>query len=74
MKQKFTNFLVLMLCVLFCNTLLAQVSGTVFQDFNGNGIIEAGELGMPGVQINAYNAADVQVASTTFLPAMVRTI
>ena len=63
MKQKFTNLLVLMLCVLGCNTAIAQVSGTVFQDFNGNGILDAGELGLPGVQVKAYNAADVQVAS-----------
>ena len=33
----------------------AGISGTVFRDFNGNGLQEANEPLMPGVTVNAYN-------------------
>jgi hypothetical protein len=48
----------LMACLAFLPTdLAAQVSGSVFRDFNGNGSKEANEPLMPGITVNAYNAA-----------------
>jgi SdrD B-like domain/Secretion system C-terminal sorting domain len=47
----------------------AQISGTVFRDYNSNGTREATtaytEPMVPGVIVNAYNAADVLIASYT---------
>jgi hypothetical protein len=53
----------------------AQISGTVFRDYNGDGIqnntVATGtnaaniETGIPGVVINAFNAADVLIAAQT---------
>ncbi|HEX5041667.1 MAG TPA: SGNH/GDSL hydrolase family protein [Candidatus Polarisedimenticolaceae bacterium] len=49
---------------------LAQVSGTAFEDRNGNGIQDAGEPGLPGVQIEVFGTRDAggafdQTASST---------
>lgn len=50
-------------------TSFAQISGTTFRDYNGNGTRETGsgfiEPILPGVIVNAYNSNDVQVASFT---------
>ncbi|WP_461137333.1 SdrD B-like domain-containing protein, partial [Spirosoma terrae] len=44
----------------------AQVSGTVFRDFNANGVRDgASEVGVGGVSVTAFNTAGVQVATTT---------
>ncbi|WP_185155628.1 SdrD B-like domain-containing protein [Rudanella paleaurantiibacter] len=44
----------------------AQVSGTVFRDYNGNGIKDAGEGGVSGVTVTAYfNATLTSAISTT---------
>jgi hypothetical protein len=46
----------------------AQITGTVYRDYNGNGIrgttAPNKEPGVPGVTINAFNNADVLIAST----------
>lgn len=42
----------------------AQVSGTVFRDFNGNGTKDTYEPGIAGVTVKAYNAAGTQVGAT----------
>ena len=39
-------------------------SGTVFRDFNGNGVKDTNEPGVLGVTVKAYNAAGTQVGST----------
>ena len=55
----------------FCATINAQISGTVFRDFNANGVqntpstgVAAGEVGVPNITIRAYDADDA-VASPT---------
>ncbi|MCS7036539.1 MAG: hypothetical protein NZM41_07745, partial [Saprospiraceae bacterium] len=44
--------------------LQAQVTGTVFRDFNGNGIQDANEPLASGVTVNVYNTANVLCATT----------
>jgi hypothetical protein len=63
MQQKFTKLMSMLLLLVLGNSIQAQVSGTVFQDFNGNGTLDPGELGLPGVQVKAFNVADVQIAA-----------
>jgi hypothetical protein len=41
------------------------VSGTVYNDANGNGVRDAGEAGMPGVSVQLKTPAGSVVASTT---------
>ena len=59
---------VLVLC-LFSFSAQAQVSGKVFKDYNGNGTQGTAapnlEVGVPGIFVNAYNSADVLLASYT---------
>jgi hypothetical protein len=47
----------------------AQISGTVYRDYNGNGVrgtvVPNLEPGVTGIIVNAYNAADAIVASYT---------
>jgi hypothetical protein len=66
MKLIITFQLLLLLCHLHGN---AQISGIVFRDFNNNGTRESSgtytEPLVPGVVVNAYNAAEVLVASYT---------
>ena len=55
--------------VLICLSLTsqAQISGTVFKDFNFNGTQEASapvEPGVFGVQVKTFNAAGIQMATT----------
>jgi protocatechuate 3,4-dioxygenase beta subunit len=56
--------------LLFGNAGFAQISGTVFRDFNNNGTRQntSGtfvEPGVKGIIINAYNASEVLIASYT---------
>lgn len=59
---------ILLLCIVSL-TVKAQISGTAFRDFNGNGTRQnaAGfvEPVAPGIIVNAYNGNDVQIASFT---------
>ncbi|MBN8589627.1 MAG: hypothetical protein J0L94_15050 [Rhodothermia bacterium] len=43
---------------------LAQVSGQVFRDFNGNGIKDANEIGEPGITVRAFNSVGTEVAGS----------
>jgi hypothetical protein len=45
----------------------ADISGTVFRDFNSNGLLDVSskEIGITGVTVNAIDSAGNQVASTT---------
>lgn len=49
--------------------LQAQISGTVFRDYNGNGTRETAaptiEPGAPNIVVNAYNASNNLIATTT---------
>lgn len=42
------------LCLLITLAVQAQITGTVFQDYNANGIRDAGEPGRPGVVVKAF--------------------
>lgn len=44
-------------------SLRAQISGSVFRDFNGNGSKDANEPLVPGVTVNAYNSSNALIAS-----------
>ena len=44
------------------------VAGTVFVDPNGNGVLNAGEVGIPGVTVELRNAGGVVVQTTTTGP------
>jgi hypothetical protein len=51
------------------NPALADVSGTVWNDTNGNGIQDPGEPGIPGVTVCLVNSSGVTVACTTTDPS-----
>ena len=40
------------------------VGNTVWEDLNGNGVIDAGEPGVGGVQVKLYNSNNVLIATT----------
>lgn len=56
MKKKYSSFLAFSLLLLLGN-LNAQVSGTVFRDYNGNGTKESLEPLVAGITVNIYTAA-----------------
>ncbi len=64
-------YLLLLVVLLIMNTgsSLAQISGTAFRDFNSNGTKGTAtpnlEPGVQGIIVNAYNSADVLIASYT---------
>jgi choice-of-anchor A domain-containing protein/uncharacterized repeat protein (TIGR01451 family) len=43
----------------------AQITGFVYQDFNSNGIKDAGDAGLAAATVRAYNASNVQIGTTT---------
>ncbi len=46
-------------------TAYAQITGTVFQDYNANGIRDAGEPGQSGVNVRVFRASSELLAGTT---------
>lgn len=76
-KQKFpVRFIAVIALVVFCLAGLSVMvmrtaqaagnfTGTVFQDFNGNGTKDTLDPGLGGVTVTAYNAAGTAVATTT---------
>ena len=68
MKNLLTPLIFLFSLVIFSDT-QAQVTGIVYRDYNGNGTRQTAaptiEPGVEGVIINAYNAADVLISTTT---------
>jgi hypothetical protein len=70
MKNLYYGFIVL-LCALTNFSATAQISGTVFKDFNNNGLYENTattfpfEKGLPAATVNVYNATNVLVGTTT---------
>ncbi len=67
--KNFTKVVFLVLCVAVPSLVQAQVSGTVFRDFNGNGVKDNtatfNEPFLAGVTVKAYSAADVLLATAT---------
>ena len=68
MKQ-FSTLLLAGLCLAISASTQAQISGTVYRDYNGNGsrqtVAPTIEPGVGGVVVNAYNSGDALIASTT---------
>lgn len=60
-----TKFILLFFFIGFSFPLHAQISGTVFRDFNNDGIMQAGtEPGVSGVTVNAYDANNTVINTT----------
>lgn len=55
-------------CLSFSSVVQADISGSVFRDFNANGVFDNGasfaELGVAGVTVKAFDVTGTQVAST----------
>ncbi|MBK8557080.1 MAG: hypothetical protein IPL65_15500 [Lewinellaceae bacterium] len=67
---RLTHFVMLVMLTGFASTLNAQITGTVFRDFNGDGVQQAGEPGRGGIIVKAYTnatlpAKDVFLVQTT---------
>ena len=62
MKKK--NYVLTVLCIALSLQGLAQISGSVFRDFNGDGVKQTNEPLMPDVIVTAYGADDVQCGTT----------
>ncbi len=69
MNMKKLNLAAVLFLVLLKTGLFAQISGTVFRDFNANGIKENitdfDENGMAGVTVIAYSSSGAIVGTTT---------
>jgi Secretion system C-terminal sorting domain/SdrD B-like domain len=63
MRKKLNFYLVIFLITSNLSA-IAQISGNVFRDYNGNGLKSTLEPGVEGVTIKAFNALDVMIAST----------
>ncbi|MFN4144970.1 MAG: SdrD B-like domain-containing protein, partial [Runella sp.] len=60
-----SGILIALLCVLFFPLATqAQVTGSVFRDFNGNGTKDANEPLVSGVTVNVYDASNALCATT----------
>ena len=64
-----TKIILVLFCVAVSNIVNAQTTGSVFRDYNGNGTKQTNEPFVPGVTVNAYNAADALVGSTVTIAA-----
>lgn len=65
--KNLSTFLVVMLCTIYSVNSIAQTTGTVFRDYNGNGTRQTVSPNLEplvaGIIVNAYNSIDVLVAS-----------
>jgi hypothetical protein len=59
------NLIINALLILFIGNLNAQISGTVFRDFNGNGTKDTNEPLVSGILVKAYDASGSSCASAT---------
>lgn len=50
-----------------------SIAGHVYNDANGNGVLDAGETSLAGVQVNLYDTTNTLVASTTTGPGEITT-
>ncbi len=49
----------------FSTSAVAQISGTVFRDFNANGVLDATEQGIGGIEVTAFDAAGAAIGPVT---------
>ena len=61
--KKFAPVALAIFCLAIQSVTHAQTTGNVFRDFNGNGTKDAGEPGVGGMIVNAFNSTDQLVAS-----------
>lgn len=67
-KQNCFNWLRLTLLLLISSASIvtnAQITGSVFRDFNGNGVKDSNEPLVPGIIINVYNSSNILCGTTT---------
>lgn len=62
---RITQFGTAVLLVLSALPANADISGSVFRDFDADGIIDAGEPGLGGITVTAYDAAGATIATAT---------
>ncbi|MFY7886366.1 MAG: SdrD B-like domain-containing protein, partial [Dolichospermum sp.] len=69
LKRIGQNWLMFFLLFLIASSVNAQISGTVFRDFNANGVknntATYNEPGLEGITVKAYNSSNALVATTT---------
>ncbi len=63
--QKLLRLTVLPILLVFSTTLSADISGTIFRDFNLNGIKDSLEPGVKNIIVTAYDDAGAAVVATT---------
>jgi hypothetical protein len=64
------NLVINVLLIFLINNIEAQISGVVFRDFNGDGVLQTAsasyeEPSISGITVSAYNAANTLVGTTT---------
>lgn len=59
------RFMLTGVLALAAHAVQADVSGTVFRDFNANGTKDTVELGVPGITVNAYDSTGAVVGTVT---------
>ena len=68
-KKNRLRWLMFLLLFIAANAANAQISGTVYRDFNANGVKDASatfnEIGLAGVTVKAYNSTNTLVGTTT---------
>jgi len=65
MKKKLFNLLMTLLLGITFQVVNAQVSGTVFRDYNGNGTQESAEPSVAGIKVSAYDASGALCGTAT---------
>lgn len=67
--KNLNKIILLITCFAFVNGVNAQISGTVFRDYNGNDVIRTAipnpQPSVSGIIVNTYNASDAIVALYT---------
>ncbi len=62
---RITQFSLAALLSLAAGSALANITGTVFRDYDADGVIDTGEPGLGGITVTAYDAAGTSVATAT---------
>jgi len=66
--KNFTKLILVLICLAITGLTYAQVSGTVFRDYNGNGVknnvAAYNEPFVAGVTVKAFNSSNVQLGAT----------
>jgi len=60
-------YLILLIAAAMTTSLLADITGNIYQDYRSDGIKNDGDIGIAGVTLSAYDTTGTQVATTTTL-------